>query len=99
MQVKPDGVRDLTPYVSWMSRRDQATLALLGFFCFVALTIELDPRGTIHPVVYIRNRGAVAEHPLVPQPLHDYTGDEYGRELADRLGALLPAVRSFSRTA
>jgi hypothetical protein len=24
-----------------MSRRDQATLALLGFFCFVALTIEL----------------------------------------------------------
>ena len=84
--------------------RDQGILPLTHFVDDgpddgVALTIELDPRGTIHPVVYIRNRGAVAEHPLVPQPLHDYTGDEYGRELADRVGPLLPAVRSFSRTA
>ena len=57
----------------------------------VAVTVELDSRGTIHPVVYVRRGGAVLEHALDPHPLHDYTGEDYRRELADRLGALLPA--------
>jgi thioredoxin reductase len=56
-----------------------------------ALTVELDPRGTIHPVVYVRRRGSVAEHPLDSHPLHDYTSDGYMRELGDRLGALAGA--------
>jgi thioredoxin reductase len=51
----------------------------------LAISVELDPRGTIHPVLYIRRGGSVAEHALAPHPLHDFTGDEYATELRDRL--------------
>jgi thioredoxin reductase len=58
----------------------------------VAVTVEFDARGAIHPVAYTRGAGAVAEHALTPHPLHDYSGAEHRRELADRLGALVPAA-------
>jgi thioredoxin reductase len=51
----------------------------------VAISVELDSGGTIHPVLYLRRDGSVTEHPLAPHPLHDYTGAEYAREVADRL--------------
>jgi thioredoxin reductase len=51
----------------------------------VALSIELDPSGTIHPVLYVRRGGRVSEHPLAPHPLHDFTGEVYVHELADAL--------------
>jgi thioredoxin reductase len=54
----------------------------------VAITVEVDPRGTIHPVVYVRNGGVVSEHDLAPHPLHDYTGDDYRKEVADRVSPL-----------
>jgi hypothetical protein len=57
----------------------------------VAVSIELDARGSINPVVYVRRAGGVSEHPLPPHPLHDYSGDEHRRELADRLRPLLPS--------
>ena len=54
----------------------------------VAISVEIDPRGTIHPVLYVRRGGAVAEHELAPHPLHDYTGEDYRKEVGDRLEAL-----------
>jgi thioredoxin reductase len=51
----------------------------------VAISVEVDPRGTIHPVLYVRRGGAVAEHALAPHTLHEFTGDEYARELRERL--------------
>jgi thioredoxin reductase len=77
--------------------RDEAILPLTWFVDdgpddAVAVTVELDARGTIRPVVYTRRRGAVSEHALAPHPLHDYTGDDYRRELADRLGPGLRAA-------
>jgi thioredoxin reductase len=47
----------------------------------IAVTVEHDAHGGIHPVVYLRRRGAVSEHALPPQPLHDYSGPEHVKEL------------------
>jgi thioredoxin reductase len=77
--VRDDGILPLTHFVD--DGPDEGA----------AVTVELDSRGTIHPVVYVRREGAVVEHELAPHPLHDYTGDDYSRELADRLGSLLAA--------
>src|SRR5204863_6145609 len=60
--------------------RDEGVLPLTHFVDHgpdegVAVTVELDSRGTLHPVVYIRRAGTVAEHVLDPHPLHDYRGD------------------------
>jgi hypothetical protein len=41
LRVKPDGFPSAAPYDRSMSRRDKATLALLGFFFLIAFTIEL----------------------------------------------------------
>jgi thioredoxin reductase len=55
----------------------------------VAITIEVEPEGTIVPTVYTRSRTGVAEHELPPHPLHNYEGPAYRRELTARLGKLL----------
>jgi thioredoxin reductase len=81
--------------------RDEGVLPLTHFVDDgpaqgIAISVELDPRGTIHPVVYLRD-GAVAEHALPPHPLHDYTGEEYRRLLGDRLDSLLGRATPLER--
>lgn len=55
----------------------------------VAVAIEHDPEGSIHPTVYVRRRGTVREHALEPHPLHDYTRGPHAAELAKLLAPLL----------
>jgi thioredoxin reductase len=43
----------------------------------VAVTIETDAEGDIHPVLYERGRGGVTEHVLTSSQLHDYRTAEY----------------------
>jgi thioredoxin reductase len=48
----------------------------------VAITIETDDTGSIHPAVYIRRRGRVdADAMLEASPLHDYRTSEHRRQL------------------
>jgi thioredoxin reductase len=55
----------------------------------IAVTLEHDAHGVIHPVVYVKRAGSVTEHPLPPHPLHDYSGEEHRREVAARVAALV----------
>jgi thioredoxin reductase len=55
----------------------------------VAMTIESDSSGDIHPALYIRSRGEVEEFLLPSSPVHDYRGQDYRTALTDRLEALL----------
>lgn len=41
----------------------------------VAVAIETDATGDIHPVLYLRRSGAVTEQMLESDPLHDFTGE------------------------
>lgn len=55
----------------------------------VAMTVESDG-SSIFPVVYLRQGGRNEEHALAPDPLHDYQGLAYRRDLGtilDRLTA------------
>jgi thioredoxin reductase len=74
--------------------RDEGVVPLADFVdrdgadaCAVA--VEYDAAGAVVPVVYVRKGGRLLEHPLPPHPLHDFSGDEYQRELASRLTPLL----------
>ena len=51
----------------------------------VAVTIETDPSGTIHPVAYLRKGGKLREVALDPHPLNAFDNDEYQRELTSLL--------------
>jgi thioredoxin reductase len=42
----------------------------------VALTIETDDQGDIHPAVYVRRKGEVGEHLLESHPLHEFATKE-----------------------
>jgi thioredoxin reductase len=46
----------------------------------IAATIEMNAQGIVYPVVY-RTERDVSEHPLPPNQLNDYEGEEYRREL------------------
>jgi thioredoxin reductase len=50
-----------------------------------AITIETDAAGEIHPALYVRRAGAVREHLLPPDPLHDFQTSEHRRILAEQL--------------
>jgi hypothetical protein len=54
----------------------------------VAITIETDAEGDIHPVAYVRHREEVTEHTFPSTQLHDYRKDDYRAEL----GAVLRDV-------
>src|SRR5207249_1659136 len=43
----------------------------------VALTIETDASGDIHPAVYVRRQGRVDEHTLPSSPLLDFETTEH----------------------
>jgi thioredoxin reductase len=53
----------------------------------LAASIEIDPQGTIHPVVYHRVGATVHEHPLDPEPMLRFDGDAYDREVTGLLAA------------
>ncbi|HUH06363.1 MAG TPA: NAD(P)-binding domain-containing protein [Egibacteraceae bacterium] len=42
-----------------------------------AITIETDAAGDIHPALYVRRRGQVAEHLLPSDPLHDFDTQQH----------------------
>lgn len=50
----------------------------------IAITVETDAEGDIHPALYVRRGGKVNEHLLPSDPLHQYETAEY-RVLATRL--------------
>jgi thioredoxin reductase len=55
----------------------------------VAITVETDARGDIHPAVYVRRHGRVAEHLLPSDPLHRFETAAHRREVGSVLGDLI----------
>ena len=55
----------------------------------VAVTVETDDTGEIHPAVYVRRGGTVSEHALAPDPLHDFTTAAHRSQLTSLLGTLV----------
>jgi thioredoxin reductase len=68
--------------------RDEGIVSLADFVDTsgpdaVAITVETDDSGDIHPAVYVRRRGRVdADATLDSSPLHDYRTSEHRRQLA-----------------
>ncbi|HVF76063.1 MAG TPA: NAD(P)-binding domain-containing protein [Acidimicrobiales bacterium] len=48
----------------------------------VAVAVETDSEGDIHPAVYVARGGEVTEHLLPSHPMHRFDGAEYHQELA-----------------
>jgi hypothetical protein len=55
----------------------------------VAVTVETDDTGDIHPAVYIRRAGRVDEHLLAGDPLLRFDGDEQRAQITTLLGGLV----------
>ena len=56
----------------------------------VAITVETDDRGSIHPAVYVRRRGRVdGDAVLDAEPLHDFRGADHQAGLAALIGSVL----------
>lgn len=51
----------------------------------VAVTLETDSDGDIHPAVYVRRAGAVSEHLMSSDVVHDFRGDEHRKHLTSIL--------------
>jgi hypothetical protein len=55
----------------------------------VAVTVETDATGDIHPAVYVRRHGRVDGDRCLPgAPLHDYRTPDHRAQLAELLGDL-----------
>jgi len=54
----------------------------------VAVAVETDASGDVHPAVYVRRGGRVDEHLLPSDPQHDFTGGEHRAQLESVLGDL-----------
>ncbi|HEY7283363.1 MAG TPA: NAD(P)-binding domain-containing protein [Actinomycetota bacterium] len=54
----------------------------------VAVAVETDATGDIHPAVYVRRGGRVDEHLLPSDPQHDFTGGDHRAQLESVLGDL-----------
>ena len=61
-----------------------------------AITLESNGRDDPYPAVYVRSKGLVKEYLLPPHPLLDFTGDQYRKELSDRLQPLLGSALTRS---
>ena len=48
----------------------------------VAISVENDDEGDIHPALYLRRAGDVEEHLLDGDALHDFTGEEHRAQLS-----------------
>jgi thioredoxin reductase len=55
----------------------------------VAITVETDGTGDIHPALYVRREGTTEERILPSNPLHDFATSEHHAELT---GALKPLI-------
>jgi thioredoxin reductase len=55
----------------------------------VAITVETDPTGDVHPAVYVRRAGKVEEHLMDGDPLHNFETDGHRSRLASIIGTLL----------
>jgi thioredoxin reductase len=55
----------------------------------VAVAVETDADGDIHPAVYVRRDGRVDEHTLESSPLLKFDGKEHHRRLADVLKSFI----------
>jgi thioredoxin reductase len=55
----------------------------------VAVTLESNGQGNPYPAVYVRKAGTVSEHLMPADPLLDFRGDEYRRELHSILEPVL----------
>lgn len=51
----------------------------------VAVTVETDDQGDIHPAVYLRRNGGLEEHLMPSHPLNDFTTAEHRRQLQSLL--------------
>jgi hypothetical protein len=55
----------------------------------VAVTVETDAAGDIHPAVYVRRAGRLGEHLLPSDPLLDFATAEHRAALTGALGGLV----------
>jgi thioredoxin reductase len=55
----------------------------------VAITIETDAAGDLHPAVYVRRAGKVEEHLMDGHALHDFETPDHRNRLASVLGSLI----------
>jgi thioredoxin reductase len=55
----------------------------------VAVTVETDGEGEIHPAVYVRRDGEVSEHTLPPNTLNDFCSGEHRAGLTQVLSGLM----------
>jgi thioredoxin reductase len=55
----------------------------------VAITVESNTEGDIHPAAYVRRRGVVEEYLMPSSPMHDYRSQDYRKMLTDQLRGLL----------
>jgi thioredoxin reductase len=62
----------------------------------VAVTLESNGKDDPYPAVYVRAKGTVKEYLLPPHPLLDFTGEQYRKELSDRLEPLLGSALTRS---
>ena len=71
-----NGETEILPLADWLDRPRPDC---------VAVAVEENAAGEIYPAVYAVSAGAVREHLLDPQPLHDFRGAEYQRRLGEIL--------------
>jgi hypothetical protein len=71
-----NGETEIFPLAEWLDRPRPDC---------VAVAVEENEKGEIYPAVYVASDGAVREHLLDPQHLHDFRGAEYQRRLAEIL--------------
>jgi hypothetical protein len=75
--------------------RDEGIMSLADFVDStgpdaVAITVETDDTGSIHPCVYVRRRGRVdGDATLDPSPLHDYRTTAHRSQLQALVGGVL----------
>jgi thioredoxin reductase len=62
-----------------------------------AMTIETDASGDIHPALYVRRRGAVSEHLLASDPLHDFTSARHRGHVHAVIADELEGPRAVTR--
>ncbi len=76
--------------------RDEGIVSLAEFIDApgpdgVAVTVETDDRGDIHPVVYVRRHGRVdADARLASDPLLDFSGTEQRAQLKSLISGVMP---------
>ena len=55
----------------------------------VAVTLESNGRDDPYPAVYLRRNGSIGEHTMPPDPLLQFEGPEYERQLRSILDPVL----------